>query len=102
MSMTLETYPLLRREFVRPEIRDHDQETHRHPSEDPGAKTEIRWCPSHQGIEGNEVADEWAKLAADEPDAHGVEWFTFRDPNGQARKRKLPLLRSLAPQIPPQ
>jgi len=31
------------------------------------------WCPSHQGIEGNEVADGWAKLAADEPDAHGVE-----------------------------
>jgi len=30
-----------------------------------GVKIEIRWCPSHQGIEGNEVADEWAKLAAD-------------------------------------
>ena len=29
-------------------------------------------CPSHQGIEGNEVADESANLAADEPDAHGV------------------------------
>jgi len=32
-----------------------------------------RWCPSHQGIESNEVTDEWAKLAADEPDTHGVE-----------------------------
>ena len=26
----------------------------------PNVKVEIRWCPSHQGIEGNEVADEWA------------------------------------------
>jgi len=42
------------------------------------------------------LADEWAKLAADEPDAHGVEWFNFRDPSGQVRKRKLPLPRSLA------
>ena len=42
-------------------------------AKEPNAKIEIRWCPSHQGIEGNEVADQWAKLAADEPDAHGVE-----------------------------
>ena len=32
-----------------------------------------RWCPSHQGIEGNGIADEWAKLAAGEPDVHGIE-----------------------------
>jgi len=42
------------------------------------------------------MADEWAKLTADEPDAHGVEWFDFRDPRGQVRKRKFPLPRSLA------
>jgi len=60
-------------------------------TKEPGAKIEIRRCPSHQGIEGNEVADEWAKLTADEPDAHGVEWFDFRDPSGQVRKRKFPL-----------
>jgi len=65
-------------------------------AKEPGAKTEIRWCPSHQGIEGNEWADEWAKLAADEPDAHGVEWLTFKDPSGQVRKRKFSLPRSLA------
>ena len=32
-----------------------------------GVCTEIRWCPSHKGIEGNGIADEWAKQAADEP-----------------------------------
>jgi len=59
-----------------------------------GVKVEIRWCPS-QGIEWNEVAGDWAKFAADEPDAHGVEWFNFRDASGQVRKRKFPLPRSL-------
>ena len=56
----------------------------------------IRWCPSHQGIEGNEVAGEWAKLAADEPDAHGVEWFSTTNPDGTTSARKFPLPRSLA------
>ena len=41
---------------------------------EPGTRTEIRWSPSHCGVEGNEKADEWAKQAADEPDARGVEW----------------------------
>jgi hypothetical protein len=40
---------------------------------------EIRWCPAHEGIEGNEKTDEWAKLAAEEPDAHGVEWLRRAD-----------------------
>ena len=41
-------------------------------AKEPGVKIEIRWCPRYHGIERNEVADEWAKLAADEPDAHGL------------------------------
>jgi len=52
--------------------------------------------PSANGIEGNEVAGGWAKLAADEPDAHGVEWFSTTNPDGSVSERKFPLPRSLA------
>jgi len=65
-------------------------------AKEPCVRIEIRWCPGHQGIEGNEIADEWAKLAANQPDAHGVEWFSFRNPRAKAKKRRFPLPRSLA------
>jgi len=65
-------------------------------TKEPNVKIDIRWCPSHQGIEGNEIADEWAKLAADEPDAHGVEWFSTTNPDGLTSDRKFSLPRSLA------
>ena len=56
-------------------------------------KVEIRWCPAHEGVAGNEKADEWAKTAAEEPDARGVEWMGYQDRYG---RRRMPLPRSLA------
>jgi hypothetical protein len=54
-----------------------------------GVIIEFWWCPVHKGVPGNEKADEWAKLAAEEPDAHGVQCL-----QGGARPIHLP--RSLA------
>ena len=39
------------------------------------------------------VLDEWAKLAAEEPDARGVEWLEYSD---RAGARAMPLPRSPA------
>jgi len=57
----------------------------------PDITIEIRWCPVYEGVEGNEKADEWAKLAADEPDTQGVEGWTYSD-----RPEETPLPKSLA------
>jgi hypothetical protein len=46
-----------------------------------------------KGVIGNEKADEWAKLAAEEPDAHGVEWLGYAD---KYEGRPMPLPRALA------
>ena len=57
---------------------------------------EVRWCPTHKGVEGNDKADEWAKLAVEELDARGVEGlelFTYLD---RPEERSMPLPRSLA------
>ena len=59
----------------------------------PGIIIEIRWCPAHNGVEGNENADEWAKLAAEEQDTRGVEWIPYSD---RTEVRPMPLPRSLA------
>jgi len=59
----------------------------------PGIMIAIRWCPAHQGIAGNEMADEWAKIAAEEPDTRGVEWLNYSD---RTAVRPMPLPRSLA------
>jgi len=60
----------------------------------PGISIEIRWCPAHKGVAGNEKADEWAKVAAEEPDARGVEWLNY-DYGGRSEVRAIPLPRSL-------
>jgi len=62
----------------------------------PGIIIKIRWCPTHEGVEGNEKADEWAKLAAEEPDARGVEWLEWFTYSDRPEERSMPLPRSLA------
>ena len=47
---------------------------------------------SPQGVEGNEIVDGWAKLAAEEPDRYGVEWLRHSD----NERRSMPLPASLA------
>jgi len=50
-------------------------------------------CRYNKGVAGNEKADEWAKIAAGEPNAHGVEWLSSL---GRTEVRAAPLPRSLA------
>jgi hypothetical protein len=72
-----------------PDVHDPGKETYRGATKSPtGINIEI-WWSAHEGAPGNEKADEWAKLAAEEPDARGVEWLM-----GEARP--MPLPRSLA------
>ena len=58
----------------------------------PGITIEIWWCPAHKGIAGNEKADEPSKIAAEEPDTHGVEWLNYSD---RTEVRAMALPRSL-------
>jgi len=58
----------------------------------PGITIEIWWCLAHKGVAGNENIDEWAKIAAEKPDARGVEWLGYSDRGGA---RAVPPPRSL-------
>ena len=42
---------------------------------DRNLRVELRWCPAHSGVAGNEEADKWAKQVAEEPDPRKVEWM---------------------------
>ena len=59
----------------------------------PGMSIELRCCPAHEGVEGNERADREANVAAEEPDGRGVEWLGYTDRYG---RRRMPLPRSIA------
>jgi hypothetical protein len=71
----------------RPEICNTGEAAHRDAAQSPAGNItiEIRWCPAHKGVPGNQKADEWAKFAAGKPDARGVEWK-----KGGARSTPLP------------
>jgi ribonuclease HI len=55
-----------------------------------GVTIELRWCPVHKGVPGDENADEWAKMAADEPDTHGVEHLRPGQYGDQPGQRQQP------------
>jgi len=59
----------------------------------PSVITEIRSYSAHKGIAGNEKADEWAKIAAEELHTRGVE---LRDRSDREVARAMHLPRSLA------
>jgi len=67
------------------EVRQHIAELQRKA---PGITIEIRWCLAHKRVEGNEQADKWAKLAAEEPDTLGVEWPDEAHPRSLANIRR--------------
>jgi len=57
----------------------------------PDVSVEIR--SAHKDVPGKEEADEWVELAAEEPDARGVEWLGHSD---RTEAQPMPLPRSLA------
>ena len=67
--------------WPRPDVRAPGEKAHRSAGESQ-AGHHHRDRSAHKGIPGNEKADEWAKLAAEEPDARGVEWLSYSDRTG--------------------
>jgi len=45
----------------------------------PGVIIGTRQHPAHKGIARNEMADEWTKMEAGEPDTREVEWLNYSD-----------------------
>ena len=57
-----------------PEVRPPGKKAHGHTAEGPTRHHHRdSVCPAHKGVAGNEKADEWARIAAEEPDTRGVE-----------------------------
>ena len=70
--------------WPRPEIRAPGEEAHRHAANGKTGHHHRDWA-----LPGSKQSDEWAKLAAEEPDCRGVEWQRYLDPD-EARAMSLP------------
>jgi len=65
-------------------------------AKEPNVKVEIRWCRSHQGFEGNEIADNGPSSRQTNRMPTGVEWFSTTNLDGTVSERVFPLPRSFA------
>jgi len=79
----------------RPAVRPSGKEAHRCGRQGRASPLRSGGARPTRASLGNEKADEWAKIAAEEPDTRGVEWLNY-DYNGRSEVRAMPLPRSLA------
>jgi len=73
------------KKWSRPEVRDTSRTAESDPTEcQAGHGRRIHSALAYKGILGNGKADEWAKLATEEPEVHGVGWLRYETGTGAA------------------